>query len=122
VEVYSLLIFFQYPKCGTCRKAKKFLDAQGIAYKERHIVEEPPTLEEIKEFIRVSGLPIQKFFNTSGQVYRKLGLSKRLPNMTDVEKQKLLASDGMLVKRPILFDGKSVTVGFKEEEWKEKWT
>lgn len=116
-----MLTFFQYPKCGTCRKAKKFLDSQGISYEERHIAEEPPTVEEIEKLIRVSGLPIQKFFNTSGQVYRKLELSKRLPNMTDEEKLKLLSSDGMLVKRPILTDGKSVTVGFKEEEWREKW-
>lgn len=117
-----MLTFFQYPKCGTCRKAKKFLDSQGISYVERHIVEEPPTVEELKELIRISGLPIQKYFNTSGQVYRKLELSRRLPSMQDEEKLKLLASDGMLVKRPILTDGKSVTVGFKEEEWKEKWT
>ncbi|MCH5583369.1 arsenate reductase family protein [Shimazuella sp. AN120528] len=117
-----MLTFFQYPKCGTCRKAKKFLNDQGISYEERHIVEKPPTVEELREFITISDLPIQKFFNTSGQVYRKLDLSKRLPNMTDEEKLELLASDGMLVKRPILTDGKSVTVGFKEEEWKEKWT
>lgn len=116
-----MLTFFQYPKCSTCRKAKKFLDSHGISYEERHIAEEPPTVGEIEKLIRVSGLPIQKFFNTSGQVYRKLELSKRLPNMTDEEKRKLLTSDGMLVKRPILTDGKSVTVGFKEEEWREKW-
>lgn len=116
-----MFIFFQYPKCGTCRKAKKFLDEHGIVYQERHIAEDPPTIDELKSLIIHSGLPIQKFFNTSGQVYRKLELSKRLPSMTEEEKLKLLASDGMLIKRPILTDGKSVTVGFKEEEWREKW-
>jgi arsenate reductase (glutaredoxin) len=117
-----MLTFFQYPKCGTCRKAKKFLDDQGISYEARNIVEEPPTVEELRAFISNSDLPIQKFFNTSGQVYRKLELSKKLPSMSDEEKLKILASDGMLVKRPMLTDEKSVIVGFKEAEWKEKWT
>jgi arsenate reductase len=117
-----MLTFFQYPKCSTCRKAKQFLDNEGISYKRRHIVEEPPTVGELKELVVTSGLPIQKFFNTSGQVYRQLGLSERLPTMSEAEKLQILASDGMLIKRPILTDGNQVTVGFKEDEWKQKWT
>jgi arsenate reductase len=117
-----MLTFLQYPKCGTCRKAKQFLDNQGISYDSRHIVEETPTVEELKKWISVSELPIQKFFNTSGQVYRQLELSKRLPNMSEQEKIALLASNGMLIKRPILTDGEKISIGFKEEEWKEKWT
>lgn len=117
-----MLTFFQYPKCSTCRKAKQFLDSQGIVYENRHIVEEPPKVDELRELVAISGLPVQKFFNTSGQVYRQMELSKQLPTMSEEEKLQILASNGMLVKRPILTDGNQVTIGFKEEEWQQKWT
>jgi len=115
------LIMYEYPKCGTCRKAKKYLNEHNVAYEDRHIVEQPPSKEELKDLIDKSGLPIQKFFNTSGQKYRELGLSKKLKEMGDEEKLNLLASDGMLIKRPIVTDGKKVTVGFKEEEFAKNW-
>ncbi len=116
-----MLTFLHYPKCGTCRKAKQMLDQHVITYQSRHIVEQPPTVEELRNWIPLSGLPIQKFFNTSGQKYRELELSKRLPCMSDEEKLALLASDGMLVKRPIVTDGERVTVGFKEDVYRENW-
>jgi arsenate reductase len=115
------LVMYQYPKCGTCRKAKKFLEEHGVSFTEKHIVEEPPTRAELVEWVQKSGLPIQKFFNTSGQKYRELGLSKKLKEMSDEEKLDLLASDGMLIKRPIVTDGEKVTVGFKEDQFKEMW-
>lgn len=112
---------YEYPKCGTCRKAKKYLSDHGIVFETQNIVENPPTKEELEELIQKSGLPIQKFFNTSGQKYRELGLSQKLKNMDDQEKLALLASDGKLIKRPIVTDGEKVTVGFKEETFLEKW-
>ena len=111
------MLFIYYPKCSTCQKAKKWLDAQEISYTERHIVEENPTYEELKKWQARSGLPIKKFFNTSGMKYRELGLKDRLPQMTDEEKIELLATDGMLVKRPLLIDGDRILTGFKEAEW-----
>jgi arsenate reductase len=111
----------QYPKCGTCRKALKYLQEKGVAFESRHIVEEPLSRDELASLVEKSGLPVQKFFNTSGQKYRELGLSKKLKDMSDDEKLDLLASDGMLVKRPIVTDGKHVTVGFREEEFEKLW-
>lgn len=111
------MLFICYPKCTTCQRAKKFLDEKGIKYEERNIKEQNPTSDELKKWIAESGLPIKKFFNTSGMLYRSMQLAERLPDMTDEEKLDLLASDGMLVKRPILVNGKTVLVGYKEKEW-----
>ncbi|SFJ46489.1 arsenate reductase family protein [Thermoflavimicrobium dichotomicum] len=115
------LVMYQYPKCGTCRKAIKYLEDQGVPFTAKHIVEEPPSKKELAELIKKSGLPIQKFFNTSGKKYRELGLSQKLKEMSDEEKLDLLASDGMLIKRPIVTDGEKVTVGFKEETFDKTW-
>ena len=110
-------IFINYPKCGTCKKAKACLEEQNVRFTSRHIVEDNPKAEELKTWINESGLPIKRFFNTSGLKYKELNLKDRLPSMTDEEKINLLASDGMLVKRPILlFDG-GILVGFKKDEW-----
>lgn len=117
-----MLQVYLYPKCGTCRKAKKYLEENGVSYQETHIVENPPSKEKLAEMVKASGLPLQKFFNTSGQKYRELGLSQKLKEMSDEEKLTLLASDGMLIKRPLATDGTKVTVGFKEAEYQEKWT
>lgn len=106
-----------YPKCGTCKKALKWLDDNGIKYEYRHIVEENPTKDELKNWYEKSGLPLKKFFNTSGLKYKELNLKDRTPQMTEEEIFDLLSTDGMLVKRPILIDGDKVLVGFKEEEW-----
>ena len=111
------MLFIEYPKCSTCKKAKKHLEELGVSFEDRHIVEENPTKEELTEWISVSGYPVMKFFNTSGMKYRELGLKDRLPQMTDEEKIELLATDGMLVKRPLLIDGDRILVGFKEAEW-----
>ena len=106
-----------YPKCGTCKKALKWLDDNGIKYEYRHIVEENPTKDELKNWYEKSGLPLKKFFNTSGLKYKELNLKDRIPQMTEEEIFDLLSTDGMLVKRPILINGDKVLVGFKEEEW-----
>ena len=111
------MLFIEYPKCSTCKKARKHLEELGVSFEDRHIVEENPTKEELAEWIAVSGYPVKKFFNTSGMKYRELGLKDRLPQMTDEEKIELLATDGMLVKRPLLIDGDRILVGFKEAEW-----
>lgn len=111
------MLFICYPKCTTCQKAKKWLDEQNIAYTERHIVEANPSCEELKAWYQASGLPLKKFFNTSGVIYRSMGLSSKLAEMSQEEQLRLLASDGMLVKRPIAVDGDVVLVGFKEENW-----
>lgn len=111
------MLFIEYPKCSTCKKARKHLEELGVSFEDRHIVEENPTKEELTEWISVSGYPVKKFFNTSGMKYRDLGLKDRLPQMTDEEKIELLATDGMLVKRPLLIDGDRILVGFKEAEW-----
>lgn len=115
------LKMYLYPRCGTCRKAKKYMENKEIPFTERHIVEEPPSAEEIKELIQNSGLPLRRFFNTSGKKYRELGLKDKLPEMGEAEMIQLLASDGMLIRRPIVTDGKQVTVGFKEAEYDEVW-
>lgn len=113
------MLFVEYPKCSTCRKAKNFLDENSAEYEDRNIKEDNPTVEELKKWHEISGLPLKRFFNTSGLLYKEMKLKDKLPDMTDEEKYELLATDGMLVKRPILVTGSTVCVGFKEEEWKE---
>ena len=113
------MLFLQYPPCSTCQKAKKWLDDRGIAYEDRHIKVSNPTYEELKEWYSRSGLPLKRFFNTSGLQYKALGLKDRLPTMTEEEQLRLLATDGMLVKRPILVTENTVLTGFKEKEWEE---
>ncbi len=115
-----MLLLLEYPKCSTCRKAKKWLDDRGIPYEDRHIAEQNPNVQELKEWRERSGLPLKKFFNTSGMLYREQGLKDRLPGMSEEEQYNLLASDGMLVKRPLLVGEDFVLAGFKEQEWKEK--
>ena len=111
------MLFIEYPKCTPCKKAKKHLETLGVEFEDRHIVEDNPTADELRGWIEKSGYPVKKFFNTSGMKYRELGLKDRLPEMTDDEKIDLLASDGMLVKRPLLITEDKVLVGFKEKEW-----
>ena len=111
--------FICYPKCTTCQKAKKWLDEKGITYERRDIKENNPTVSELKEWYKISGLPLKKFFNTSGLLYKSMDLKNKLPEMSDDEQIELLASDGMLVKRPILTDGRKVIVGFREKEYEE---
>lgn len=113
--------FIHYPRCTTCKKAQKWLDENGINYNAIHIVEETPTKEQLQSIWETSGLPLKKFFNTSGQKYRELGLKDKLATMSEEEQLELLASDGMLIKRPIVTDGKKATVGFKELEFNEMW-
>lgn len=111
------MLFIEYPPCSTCKKAKNWLQEHGIAFTARHIKEENPTAEELAAWQERSGLPLKKFFNTSGLVYKNLGLKDKLPGMTREEQLELLASDGMLVKRPILISEDGVLVGFREAEW-----
>ncbi|MDP4163905.1 MAG: arsenate reductase family protein [Bacillota bacterium] len=115
------LTFYWYPKCGTCRKAKKWLDDHHLSYNEIHIVENPPSADELKKMHQLSGLEVKKFFNTSGQKYREMGIKDRVGTSSEEELFELLASDGMLIKRPLLTDGKQVAIGFKEEEYEAKW-
>lgn len=112
--------FICYPKCTTCQRAKAWLDANKTEYQLRDIKENNPGIEELREWHKLSGLPLKKFFNTSGLLYKSMGLKDKLPNMSDEEQLKLLATDGMLVKRPILVGETMVLVGFKESEWSEK--
>ncbi|MCI6431585.1 MAG: arsenate reductase family protein [Oliverpabstia sp.] len=114
------MLFIEYPPCSTCKKSKAWLKAKGITFTERHIVNENPTEEELKEWIGRSGLPMKRFFNTSGMKYKELKLKDRLPSMTEEEQIQLLASDGMLMKRPLLIGEDFVLPGFKEAEWMEK--
>ncbi len=114
------MLFVEYPKCTTCKKAKKWLEEGGFQFQDRHIKEENPTYEELKAWYEKSGLPIKRFFNTSGLFYKELGLKDKLPDMTEDEMLKLLATDGMLVKRPVLVGEDFVLTGFKEAEWSEK--
>ena len=112
------MLFLEYPPCSTCKKAKKWLDDQGVVYTDRHIKEENPSYEELKQWYNCSGLSLKKFFNTSGLQYHALELKDKLPHMTEEEQLQLLASDGMLVKRPLLItDNGNILVGFKEAEW-----
>lgn len=114
------MLFYCYNKCSTCRKAQKWLDEHGLSYDKRDIKEENPSLAELEAFHRASGLPLKKFFNTSGLQYKALGLKDKLPAMTEEQQLALLASDGMLVKRPIVVcDNGQVLVGFRQEQWAE---
>lgn len=110
-------LFIGYPKCSTSKKAQNWLDEHGIQYDFQNIKEDNPNLDQITELYKKSGLPLKRFFNTSGQLYRSLNLKEKLPNMSEEEQLKLLASNGMLVKRPILVDGDRVLVGFKQEDY-----
>ena len=114
------MLFIEYPPCSTCQKAKKWLDAKGNSYTARHIKEENPTYEELKEWYAASGLPLKKFFNTSGLLYKSLGLKDKLPTMTEEEQLRLLSTDGMLVKRPLMITEGAILTGFREKEWEEK--
>lgn len=114
------MLFLEYPKCTTCKKAKKWLDENQIPYEDRDIKLENPTADEIKHFHEISGLPLKKFFNTSGNVYKEMNLKDKLPAMTEEEQYELLGSDGMLVKRPLVVGKDFVLVGFKEEQWREQ--
>lgn len=111
------MLFIEYPKCSTCKKAKKWLDDHNITYTDRHIVEENPTYDELKEWYIRSGLPLKKFFNTSGMLYKEQKLKDRLPEMSEDEQLQLLATNGMIVKRPLVVKDDCILVGFKEAEW-----
>lgn len=113
------MLFLEYPPCSTCRKAKKWLDDNGISYEDRHIKENNPSFEELKAWYEKSGMPLKKFFNTSGIQYRAMELKDKLPAMTEEEQLQLLASDGMLVKRPVLVSENAVLIGFKEADWEK---
>ena len=113
------ILFVEYPKCTTCQKAKKWLESENVTFEDRHIVEDNPSVEELKKWHKMSGLPLKRFFNTSGLKYKELGLKDRIPQMTEEEQYELLAADGMLVKRPILVGDTFAFPGFREKEWKE---
>ncbi len=117
MAVANPLTVYWYPKCGTCRKAKKWLEEHGIEFELVDLVEHPPSAETIRRWIQQSGLDVRRFFNTSGQLYRQLGLKDKLPHMDQEEMIQLLATDGKLIKRPVVTDGQRVTVGFKEDEF-----
>ncbi len=110
-------LFIEYPKCTTCQKAKKWLNDNNVKFEVRHIVENTPTVQELEKWIKLSKKEIKKWFNTSGLKYKELNLKEKLPNMTDKEKIELLASNGMLIKRPLLITKDTVLIGFKEDEW-----
>lgn len=110
-------IFIEYPKCSTCKKAKKWLEENNIEFKDRNIIEETPTIKELTKWIKESGLDIKKWFNTSGLKYKELNLKEKLSNISDKEKIELLASDGMLIKRPVLVSDKGIFIGFNEDKW-----
>ena len=114
------MLFLEYPPCSTCQKAKKWLDDHDISYTARHIKEDNPTYEELRQWYEESGLPLKKFFNTSGIQYRALELKDKLPTMTEEEQLRLLATDGMLVKRPLVVTETAVLTGFKAEDWEKK--
>ncbi|NCD01390.1 MAG: arsenate reductase family protein [Clostridia bacterium] len=109
-------LFIEYPKCLTCQRAKKYLEERNVVFTDRHIVEDNPTEEELTEWIRRSGYPIKKFFNTSGMKYKELGLKDKLADMSEKEQIQLLATDGMLVKRPLIIEKERILVGFREKE------
>ena len=111
------MILYEYPKCSTCKKAKAWLDSHNISYQDRNIVEENPTKEELKKWLQQSHYPLKKFFNTSGNLYKEYALAQKLPSMTEEEQLDLLASHGMLVKRPLLISDSIILIGFKEKEW-----
>lgn len=112
--------FLGYPKCSTCKKAHKWCEENGVPVQYRHIVEDNPTAQELKKWYEISGLPLKKFFNTSGMIYKEMKLKDKLPNLTQEEQFNLLATNGMLVKRPILISAELVLVGFSQKEWEEK--
>ena len=114
------MLFICYTKCSTCKKAKKWLDEHHLNYTERHIVEKNPSYDELKEWVSKSGLPLKKFFNTSGLLYKEMKLKDKLPTMSEDEQLQLLATNGMLVKRPLVIGDEAILVGFKENEWSEK--
>lgn len=114
------VLLIEYPKCTTCKKAKKWLEEHGIDYTDRNIKEENPTEEEVREFHKKSGLPLKRFFNTSGMVYKDMKLKDRLTAMTEEEQYALLGTDGMLIKRPLIVAEDFVLVGFREKEWEER--
>ena len=114
------MLFICYPKCSTCKKAKKGLDEHHLNYTERHIVEKNPSYDELKEWVSKSGLPLKKFFNTSGLLYKEMKLKDKLPTMSEDKQLQLLATNGMLVKRPLVIGDEAILVGFKENEWSEK--
>lgn len=114
------VLFIEYPKCTTCQKAKKWLDDTGVSYEDRHIKENNPTAEELRKWHEISGLPLKKFFNTSGLLYKSMALKDKLPSMSEDEQYELLATDGMLVKRPLIISEDFVLVGFKEAEWEAR--
>lgn len=111
------MIFLEYPKCSTCKNAKKWLDEHGISYSDRHIKEQNPTYDELRVWHIRSGMPLKKFFNTSGLLYQSMNLKEKLPSMTEDEQLRLLASDGMLVKRPLVVSDDLILIGFRPEEW-----
>lgn len=111
------ILFVEYPKCTTCQKAKKWLDENGLDYQDRHIKEDNPTYEELKDWYEKSGMPLKKFFNTSGMLYKSMNLKDRIPEMSEEEQLRLLATDGMLVKRPLIVTEDKVLTGFKPAEW-----
>ena len=113
------MLFIEYPPCSTCQKAKKWLEEAGVVYEARHIKENNPTYEELKDWYRRSGLPLKKFFNTSGLLYKSMNLKEKLPAMTEEEQLQLLATDGMLVKRPIVVKGDIILTGFKAADWEK---
>ena len=113
------ILFVEYPKCSTCKKAKKWLDEHSCQYEDRHIKEQNPTVSELKEWHKKSGMPLKKFFNTSGMMYKEMNLKDKLKDMSEEEQYELLASDGMLVKRPVLVTEDTVVTGFKEAEWEK---
>ena len=112
---------YAYPKCGTCRNAIKWLKEQGHTVNEVHIVEQPPSFEELKSLVKLSGLELKKWFNVSGNLYKEMALKDKLPEMKEEEQLQLLASHGMLIKRPVVTDGRRVTIGFKEDEYQKMW-
>lgn len=114
-----MLLVLEYPKCSTCKKALGWLKENGVKFEDRHIVEQNPTVEELTEWYHKSGLELKKFFNTSGNLYKELGLKDKLPSMSDQEKLELLATNGMLVKRPLVVGDDFVLVGFKPEQWEK---
>ena len=114
------MLLIEYPSCSTCQKAKKWLDDHGVAYTDRHIKENNPTYEELKAWYAASGLPLKKFFNTSGLLYKSMNLKEKLPAMSEEEQLRLLASDGMLVKRPLVVTENAVMTGFREAEWEKQ--
>lgn len=114
------MLFIEYPKCSTCQKAKAWLDSHGLKYEDRHIVENNPTYEELKEWYEKSGMPLKRFFNTSGLLYKEMQLRDKLPTMSEDEQLKLLATNGMLVKRPVIVTDKVILTGFREAEWEKE--